>query len=148
MWRDRPEPGGARGSRSQGSNHCRRELAQGTGARGPAGGRRRRGSPGIAGVRDPPSTCSPEWSGGRRGGRCVGGDRSGGARNGRLASVCRPAHLEAGMRQGKPGGLEFCSLGPRLWLPGLCSWLSATLPYPLSGKQAFHLPAPWPTLPS
>lgn len=68
-----------------------------------------------------------------------------GARNRRPASVCRPAHLEAGMRWGKPGGLEFCSLGPRLWLPGSGALGSPPL-YPILFPErrpsVFLLPGP------
>lgn len=147
MWRDRPEPGGARGSRSQGSE----SLPQGTRARnGGSGACWRTEAAGVSetSLRDPPSTCSPEWSGGRRGGRCVGGDRSG----------CEEWTSCLGLSSCPPGGGD--EVGEARWARVLlsgtqalasrlrCSWLSATLPYPLSGKQAFHLPAPWPTLPS
>ena len=68
-----------------------------------------------------------------------------GARNGRPASVCRPAHLEAGMRWGKTGGLEFCSLGPRLWLPGsgvLGSPPPCPILFPERRPSFFLLPGP------
>ena len=143
--RDRPEPGAARGSRFQGSE----SLPQGTRARnGGSGACWRTEAAGVAFLRDPPSTCSPEWSGGLRGGRCVGGDRSG----------CEAWTSCLGLSSCPPGGGD--EVGEARWarvlLSGtqalasrlLCSWLSAPLPYPLSGTQAFRLPAPWSTLPS
>ena len=128
----------------RGLNHCRRELAQGTGARGPDGGRRRRGSPGIAGLQDlRPLAAQSRAAAVGEGSVWEGILRA--ARNGRLASVCRPAHLEAGMRQGKPGGLEFCSLGPRLWLPGsgaLGSLPPCPILFPENRPSIFLLPGP------
>ena len=129
-----------RGSRSQGSESLPQGTRSRNGGSGPAGRRRRRGSP-VPETLRPRATQSGAAAGGKGGvweGIVLGA-------SGRPASVCRPAHLEYGMRWRKPGGLEFCSLGPRLQLLGsgaLGSPPGYPMLFPERRPSVFLLPGP------
>lgn len=131
-----PSQGERAGRGPRGPDHCRGEVARGTGARGLVGGGRRRG-------RGPHSVpVQPERSGGRGVRACARGSLPG-PRRGRPAAVGHPARREAecggqskwarGLARGDPG------LGTRLRRSSLSAPDPVLLPEP-----GLRLPAPPP----